>query len=186
MTRRIDWRLSALLSFLFLQSCGPDLHGLKLDSVKTVPASDVPRFVSLARANRPGALYLDVRFSAERDLSNYADEYGYNIFADASVCRDGQIDVSKLLRSDVWVYDGLGMIEARREIDPTNSVLPIYHLYIDTGSVPLASGPVFEYNFRRDPEDVCVKLRGGNMLGDSFTSNTFMIPKAAIAEAMHR
>lgn len=186
--RKWKYCASTLLGLLSLQSCalspGPDLHGLKLSSVKVVSASDVVGFLLLAKKAPPDKRFLDVHLSAERDLIKYAKQYEYNILNETSLCREGQLDPSKQLQNDSYVYDRLGVVEAVRKADDGGQDQAGYDLYIAVQSVPLASGQVFEYNLQRDPQDVCVRLRGGNMLGDSFTSNTIVIPKAVIAEAM--
>jgi hypothetical protein len=44
--------------------------------------------------------------------------------------------------------------------------------------------PALLYNLEEQPENVCLRVRGGTMLGQSFISNIVFIPKEAIANAL--
>jgi hypothetical protein len=62
-----------------------------------------------------------------------------------------------------------------------------YHVYFSLKSIPLAGKTnVFAYDLQHQSEDVCIRLGGGDMLGDSFVSNVFVVPKDAITDAISR
>jgi len=167
---------------------GPNLHQLKLTSVRVVSSNEVPNFVPIAKAALPERSFLVLNFSAERDLVEYAKRYEYNIVNDASICRDDEIDTAKLLQNDVYIYDPAGAVNAfRKDESEEASASAGYNVYIAMKPIPLASRSVFEYDLQHNPENICVQLKGGNMLGDSFVSNVIVVPKSAISDALtHR
>ena len=167
---------------------GPNLHQLKLTSVRVVNSNEVPNFVPLAHAALSERSFLVLNFSAERDLIEYAKRYEYNIVNNASICRDDGIDTTKLLQNDVYIYDATGAVNAFRKDGPEEaSARAGYDVYIAMRSIPLASRSVFEYDLQYNPENICIQLKGGNMLGDSFVSNIIVVPKVAISDALaHR
>jgi hypothetical protein len=87
-----------------------------------------------------------------------------------------------------YIFDAAGQVDAYRKdnaVDQNTASNPTtYSIYIAIKSIPLAGQSVFDYDLQRDPENICIQLRGGNMLGVKFMSNVIMVPKGAIAEAL--
>jgi len=153
---------------------------LKLGPVTVLDAGDPASAPSLVHDSLRVRPLLVVNFSADRDLSKVTNDNGYHIVNDASFCHDGEFDASQRLLSDPYVFDKSGEVDARiafREATSPRS----YTIYVATKSILVGNGS--EYDLKRNPRDVCIKLRGRNMLGGGFASNVLLVPKAIIASA---
>jgi hypothetical protein len=95
------------------------------------------------------------------------------------------------------VYDAFGVIDtslSSPDRSPTSDdpSTHLYHVFIHVmfkrppGFVEAPnSSPPFLYDLQAHPEDVCVQIGGGVMwVGLQFISNTVVIPKEDIAEAI--
>jgi len=178
----------SLVLSLGVASCalfgGPNLRNLEFSSVTAI---DVRNSVDapLVEMNpfHDGGRVVVVSFGAERDLRAYAEKYEYNIGNDVSFCRGGEIDRSRLLQNDPYVFDKSGMVDAYHQ-GTSSSNQREYYIYIRVVALPLAGQSVFMYDLQRAPDDICIQLGGGRMFGDSFSSNTIVIPKEAVAAAL--
>lgn len=171
---------------------GNDLHGLKFVSVNTIDPIKASDVVSAGANPWPDRAVLVINFTSERDLLDYAKQHEYNIGNDSSFCLGNGVDAARPLQNSPYVFDTSGKVDAFRasvskEKGPPSTDLPIYHVYVSIAPIALAGRNVFAYDLRQDPEDICVQLRGGNMLGGKFVSDTIIVPKAAVVYAMaHR
>jgi len=167
---------------------GPDLQNLKLVSVAMIQPRNPADAATGSTNPWDDRAALVVNFSAERGLYAYAKQYEYNIGNTASFCRRNDIDKARLLQNDPYVFSALGKVDAYRTHDPSASAgQPTYHVYVAITPVQLAGQSTVNYDLRRDLEDICIQLRGGNMVGGKFTSNVIVIPKATIGDALtHR
>lgn len=131
--------------------------------------------------------FVDVTFSADRDLIAYSDEYDHSLYAEASRCTGGAFDASKLVRVQSYFHKWNGEVDDRSE--PPQAGAPgiwRYRISLNLAAhvVPTDASDAFDYDLRAQPQDVCIHIRGAQMLGRSYVSNTLVIPKAAIAEAI--
>jgi hypothetical protein len=169
---------------------GPNLHNLKLSSVGIIDPSRPADAARDGVSPWPDRTVLAINFTAERNLAEYAKQYEYNIGNDASFCRADEVDPTSRLQNNPYVYDALGKVDAFRDSHPstTSTLEPqaTYHVYIAVTPMPLAGRDQFDYDLQSRPEDICVQLRGGNMLGNRFVSNAIVVPKAEIASAVAR
>lgn len=164
---------------------GPDLRDLKFVSVKVIdPRSPADAAIDNANPWHDRAS-LVVSFTAEQDLFGYVKQHEYSIGNDASFCRGNEIDSLRPTQNDPYVFDARGKLDAYRgDVSGSPASEPIYHIYIAIRPIHLAGQSVFEYDLQHAPEDVCVRLSGGNMLGGKFISNVIVVPKASIMAAL--
>ncbi|UFZ03449.1 hypothetical protein LQG66_30175 [Bradyrhizobium ontarionense] len=172
-----------------------DLDDFKLETIEIVDVKDRPDkdWLSVKPFSMPMMM---ATFSADVDLREYARPYGFNISYRVGLCVDGafSIDATRKLQQDPYVYDSFGNINSYREIrsSPRGASGYHYHVYFDfafekAGAIDHPERvPSFLYDLRKTPEDICIRIVGGNMLGQAFQSNNLVIPAAEIAEAFAR
>jgi hypothetical protein len=170
---------------------GPDLRDVKLSRVEIVDLKDRADVVWLSNDQRPSRTLVMVSFTTDVDLLNYVRRYEYNIGTVVSLCNEETIDRSQELQRDPYVYDSAGQIDAYRKDDSSGrgaqSTAGIYHLFLDARPIALAGrSDIFAYDLQLSPKDVCFQLRGGNMLGSKFVSNTAIVPKDMLVDAFSR
>ncbi|MGV8998079.1 MAG: hypothetical protein ACOH12_14145 [Parvibaculaceae bacterium] len=177
--------LVALCGCALIDSSRSNLH---YASTKIVDLKDEPPATWFLQKRPPSTLALLVNFTTDESLTKLAHRHEFNIVNEASLCDSaGEIDLSKELQNDSSVYDSFGLATTYDKSDTQNSRLSnvSYHVYINLKGIPLAGDPdVFLYDLKSAPQNVCVRLSGGNMLGSKITSNTFVVPKMAIVNAL--
>jgi hypothetical protein len=186
----------ALMALLLANSVAiAGIDDFKLDSVEIVDLRSRTEIDWLGKEQRPAKALIMATFSADVDLREYARRYGLHLFFNASVCQEGLLDQSKQI-AGFGVYDDFGEIDASStspDRSPTldNSSTHLYHAYFGVmfkrppGFVIRGPDPAFLYDLQAHPEDVCVQFGGGVMwFGLKFISNTIVIPKEDIAEAI--
>jgi len=77
--------------------------------------------------------------------------------------------ISRMPKDSRYKYDAY-LILQRKKAEP---------------SVEYGSPDLLPYDLAERPEDVCLIVAGGNMLGGRFVSNTIIVPKDAIARALN-
>jgi hypothetical protein len=176
---------AAVLLCAGLMSCalfgGSHSRALRLVSVTVAGgAGEGARFAGDPWHHRP---LIVLNLASERDLAGDAGRYELNFANEAFFCRDGRMDPARPLQNDPYLYDVQGRI-----IDGTAAAAPEspspYQIYIAVRPASLAGQKTFDYDLNHAPDDVCVRLVGGAMLGGTVTSNTVVVPKAAIAAAL--
>jgi hypothetical protein len=135
----------------------------------------------------PGAL-LKIEFTSRMDLSKFAMEHSYNLGAIAFFCGRPNDFVVLSFPDVYWRRVRLGQGEAdpiERGQDDKIELLT-YYLFINVAREAIVPSKPREKSFdlRREPEDVCFHLRGGNESGRGYKSNTVVIPKDAIESAL--
>lgn len=197
-----------LLSLVPITACaligGPNLHDLELTSVEVVDLKSRADFPSpgdsrsfkdridfpwLGDDLRPSKALLMVGFATDGNLRDYARRYEYTVHTTASLCnsRVATIDRSKELQYRSGVFDDAGVVDfhpPESAIQKDGRSTRNYHLYIDVRSVLLAGQETFQYDLQAKPEDLCFMVSGGNMLGNTFTSNIVRIPKDVLSDAI--
>ena len=147
-----------------------------------------------APSGRPSRMMIRVDFTTSENLQKIAKEFEYNIGNDTSFCTNGQYDDAMSFGWLHDVYDKFGQIEAYRErassSDAGTAPAITYHLYFEVMSdgkhyvlLEKNKKPI-AYDLRKQPADVCFWIRGGNMVGDHFRSNTVVVPAAELSKAI--
>jgi hypothetical protein len=186
--------LTLALLILATGSAVAGVEGFKLESIQIVDLRRQVEIEWLSSEPRPMKALISATFSTDVDLEAYSRRYDFNVGQDVGVCQEKStaINRSKSLSYYSGVYDSFGEVNSRRKVvsPPDSSPTYLYHVYIDVmfERPGLFREPVgsqaFLYDLRKHPEDVCVQIRGGNMMGMTFRSNTVMIPKEDIAAAI--
>ncbi len=85
-----------------------------------------------------------------------------------------------------YIFDTSGRVDAfgKRTSNDNAEGKNYYHIYVSVNSVKLAGQTVFPYSVERQAEDICIRLHGGNMLGEKFASNLIFVSKEAIMSAL--
>jgi hypothetical protein len=149
-------------------------------------ASGLP---ALETAERPHIAILKVEFTSGRDLSKI--KFADGLSTESFFCRRPD---TKVLLGGVRIYsDGQvvpsGYEEAvQRSSTPTGPLHTYYtFLWVARSGGHPGDRPVYEaFDLRRDPEDVCFRLVGGEYRAFGYYSNTVTIPKALIARALNQ
>jgi hypothetical protein len=124
---------------------------------------------------------LIISFTSNPDLRGHAQNHEFNVGNEVSFCSADQIETPRLLQSDPYVFDQMGVVDPSRQ--ETKSTL--YEVRIWIQSVSLNGHHAFAYDLRRNvSDDVCVLLRGGNMIGETTRSNVLKIQAAEISVAL--
>jgi hypothetical protein len=180
-----------LLAALGLSACallsvfGPShLPGVSIAKVETVRAPwgywrSTARFGGDDRREEE---LLVLTLSSQRSLRDFSRRYDYTIHNLAAFCRAGEPDETLRLRHDPYVYDSKGeYVDFRRAPEPPD---PTYRIFIAVRSILRAQRDTYQYDLRRTPEDVCIRIRGGNMVGGSYKSDVLVIPAASVTAAL--
>ena len=92
------------------------------------------------------------------------------------------------MQRDPYVYDAAGEIDGNRlaAADGTSQDGKdrVYRVFFNAKPVELDGGDKFLYDLRAHPEDVCIQVRGGNMIGSSYATNVRRLPADLIARAV--
>ena len=187
--------LALMALFSTIRPAAAGMDDFKLDSVEIVDLKDRPDIDWLFA--KPFSIpMMMATFSGDVDLREYARPHGFNIHYRVGLCLEGSfsIDTTRQLQAMPDVYDSLGNINSRREITSSQQGASgyLYHVYFEyafekAGSIDYPERvPSFLYDLRKTPADVCVQIRGGNMLAQSFQANTVLIPASNITEAIMR
>jgi hypothetical protein len=162
-----------------------DLHDLKIVSAEFVDLKDRPDAVWLGVGLRPSRPLAMVTFTTKTNLIEFARRYDYNIVEGASFCSGNGVDEAKKLQEDSSVYDLDGRIDMTRR--DSRASPGVYHIYLDVTPMKFAGHPSpFAYDLRHQPEDVCIEVRGGNMLGRTFVSNVMIVSKDLLSAVASR
>jgi hypothetical protein len=208
-TRRVGWSFArgvvmrwraetiVVAAIVFSSTTWPalaDLDNFKLESVEIVDLKDRADFDWLGKPRSMPMMM--ATFSVDVDLREYARPHSFHISYRVGLCLDGSfsIDTTRKLQHFSGVYDSFGNIDSYREITSSQRGESgyLYHVYFDfafekAGDIdPIERVPSFLYDLRKTPEDVCIQIVGGNMLGQAFQSNNLVIPATEIAEAFAR
>ncbi|WP_145143945.1 hypothetical protein [Roseomonas gilardii] len=199
-------RLAAALLPLTLPGCAvwsfmlgsPRIHDLRFESIEVTDRRDHPESW-LSRDSPPPqpAPALLVRFSTAHDLARVFANGGHSVWADISLCTDARFDGDRLLTGIPSVHTAAGDVMTA-DLDP--APLPrradgriVYSFFPDIVSqaekrtINRKPDPRYvSHDLRRDPADLCFRLRGGTMAFTSYTSNTAIIPADALRAAFAR
>ncbi len=171
----------------------PDIDGVRLHSIDVVDQKDPTDTESFGPHSSPLERMLKVSLASRVGLIEYSRRFEYNPGYRAFGCADWGIDEKRLRGS--YIYDNNGIVDNSRKEESLNKGTQtddhVYRIYIYIKSVPqLENNGIyrnsFRYDLHREPQDVCIRLRGGNMLGFTFEANTVVIPKELISAAFWR
>jgi hypothetical protein len=146
---------------------------------------------------RPSSPELRIDFSSKTDFVKFAHKYEFNIGGIGCLCNSPKDADEELMGPylfwndfvvDPYVWDSP---QYRRVLVQGEAhQLIIYHVYfalIQSGRPSLyGEKPIFPYDLQHNPSDICFFIRGGNMLGTTFRSNTVVVPKADIVAALQK
>ncbi|TVQ83810.1 MAG: hypothetical protein EA357_05140 [Micavibrio sp.] len=166
------------------------IKDIKLVSVEVVSIKHKPSSIGYDEIQWDGhgdipRQKLKIRFSTKTDISVLAATQGYHTGIEAFFC-ELQNEVQTGLRGH-YIYLGDEIVSTRGPKLQENMKRPaIYHAYLSLHrreeTNPSIASPA--YDLRTDPDDICFRVRGGNMIGMTFHSNTVVIPKEAVVEAL--
>lgn len=168
-----------------------DLQLLSLELVEDKEPTDII-MPNAQHPTGPSRRQIKLRFAVEGDLFRYIKFHEYNIGIDAFLCVRGIIDNKKPLDSTSYIFDDRGLVDPYRT-DIAHGVHQqsghVFRAYIYMQPVPRSgTHNVFEketlYDLLREPKDVCLQLRGGNMLGGVFKTNRIIITEQMILDAI--
>lgn len=163
------------------------LDDLTFSSAAVVDLKDQANIVWLSKQARPSRPMAALSFSARTDLTAFAHQHEYNFSNVVTVCNQGKIDETKELQNDAYVYDDDGTVDAYQKKEAPGAQPKTYHVYVYLKPIALAGKTdAFAYDLQHRPEELCIQLQGGNMLGSQFSSNVLVVPKEAIASAISR
>jgi hypothetical protein len=121
-----------------------------------------------------------------RDLSGYPAIY---FSAVTSICRDGYMDDSRKLSGASELFDDEGAI-AFSDHKGAAKESYIYRLYFrlevsyPPGALDASKKPRFSYDLIKDPQDICLRIRGGSMAGYRAAFNDLRISEETLREAL--
>jgi hypothetical protein len=176
----------------------PDPDDLALSSVAAVNSEDLSEYPwSSELLHPPAEEMLRVDFATRYDLFHAAHEY--SIWNRVDFCKPDTDVYNSGVNWNLHVYwnklnlDDLDAYAKNPELAKlyNSSTTRTFYVYIavshyESPNISHISGepPALLYNLEEQPENVCLRVEGGTMLGQSFRSNTVFIPKEAIANAL--
>ena len=172
---------------LALTGCGY-IGDLALRSVEAVDHYDRMEILKPSNDVVAHETVLRVEFTSRTDLAKYTDRGDYNLGAWADFCkpvdRPHQIFMSFL--NVYWrglEIHGNGHPVGVNGEGTGEPIIYYTFLSVARNSVTPSNPPEIAFDLRKQPEDVCFRLRGGNEAG-GFSSNSVTIPKAVIEKAL--
>jgi hypothetical protein len=178
-------RITAVLLLLcLLPACATDrsLDDLRLVSVRAIAQADKPRLHFIAPSDEP---LLAIEFSTGEDLIASAQDRNSMIQGRVFFCENER---TLRIEGDLRVYDRKGAIESTRQT-PTTSITRLagrqsYVVAVRAKvETPINPGAI-AYDLKIDSRDLCLILRGGNVLGRTIASNTLRIPSTTVRTAL--
>jgi hypothetical protein len=184
-----------ILSFIILAGCNAlgttNVDDLRLASMATVNLQDHPEVDWLREVSRPSLKLLRIGFETRTNLESVSKRNEFNITNSIFFCNDGaeKYDggigwASFSIYSRQYVVDPY--VEENKIQTPNTLGIFTYYIYMDIASDTRSNGLnqiIPAYDLRNRPSDLCVHIRGGNMLGGTLKSNIFKIPRGAISAA---
>jgi hypothetical protein len=196
--------LAALASASMLTGCVlfiPDVRDLRLVDVRAVEHGTANvKLLGKPAHDRP-ANYMIGRIDivTQSDLVKIADASELTLWAQLKICQTE----AKVFNYGIS-YEGVELFyvaineETRaRYLDHAAEHKPAepytYQVYFDPQSTlnqakapELGYPDLYEpYDFAQEPRDLCLRIRGGNILGGHFESNTVAVPSAALKRAFN-
>lgn len=183
----------------------PKIQDLKFEGVELV-ATDLKssnefdtqehRDVMQKALDRKKVRLLKINFSTEVELGAFKVMHEVNVATETSICPIGE-GIKLAGFSDIYfgntninsLFIGNNKYQTWRP-QPAVNGLYMYHTYafhkrsdfevsVSPGELPLPP-----YDLAKESQDVCLKFRGGNMLGGRFTSNIIVVPRDEIRKAL--
>ncbi len=164
---------------------------LKLVSVDVLKQSEIPEIQKWWDSKSIATPLFRVVVSSDVDLQKLAKK-NYSVDNRTSICRSNGIDAKRLLKGFPSVVDQHGMIYTYRSKFALSSGAGRsspetirYSVFFD----PSQSGiyGFTDYDLAKNPDDICIEVRGAEQsVPVGFTSNTVVVPKRAITEALIR
>jgi hypothetical protein len=124
------------------------------------------------------------------NLSELAGYPGIHFLADASVCRDGHMDNARRLAFWSGLYDDEGIIGAGDHKERAAKASYTYRLYFrleasyQPEALDASKRPRFSYDLIKEPQDICLSLRGASMAIYRAVFNDLRISEETVREAV--
>lgn len=135
-----------------------------------------------------------INFSSGTDLAAYAHDHVFSINASVSLCAKDGKSSSMIYKYESVYWNGNEIspyMDASKnsEANSTRDMPRVYSVYIPVNqdehmSPVYGDPPIPAYDLRRNPEDLCLYLHGGDAFGRYFTSNSLVVPKTTLALAL--
>jgi hypothetical protein len=174
----------------------PQIDDLQVASVQRVDMGNERIFNPL---NSPLAVptgqMLKIQFTTFSDLALISLEHDLNLWNEATFCESGanmsgppavyyhDVHVSQLQENSP---EYSRYIKYRTEEKADNRY--VYHVYVrhrsDQARSLTNNYRISVYDLSGEPQDICIVIRGGNMLGGTLRTNTITITKDKIREAL--
>ena len=129
---------------------------------------------------------IKVEFTSGTNLLNFARTNSYTVLGEAFFCARPD-DYVRLSFVDVYSrgarVDGLERGETEADAAQGGAT---YYIFLNVAGLARPSDipPQKAFDLRQHAEDVCFYVRGGNVTGSGYKSNTVVVPKEAIAAAL--
>ncbi len=186
---------------LLLTGCGtlfaPNIDDLKLINVNIVNLLEKPKNLEYPM-NRSSQELLEINFISHKNLLSIARDHEFNLSNKIFFCTDGPDKYTFGLGrglSSVYYYNNdnsqssdIVLYDENFTISPVNGVFN-YSVYIASNNnarVNAVGEKVPAYDLHSLPDNLCVRVQGGNMLGTYFVSNIFTIPTELILDAIRK
>jgi hypothetical protein len=125
---------------------------------------------------------LKVNFALDVDLFQVAKRREFNIGFEAYFCSPN--DPSRVRIGGGYVYSGEMRVSPYQQgsVASTN----VYHVFLPIQRAAITEGnlPSPKVDLLSESRDICVRIDGGNMLGESLRSDEMVVSKALIANAL--
>jgi len=138
------------------------------------------RFVPSVKPVNADDQLLVITLAFDQDLIKYAHRFQFSVSSTITFCRNGSLNPGKELFYSHYVYDRSGIADGFRTEKQKPGTLVGYDLYVSVRPPHVSD---FQYDLNRNPEDICIRLQGGNM-ERSFKSDILVVPKASIFRAL--
>lgn len=170
-----------------------DIRDLRLIDVSLVDDGSNKNKI-LGRYMRPGETLIKIRFSTDTNIGAMAIKGELNIYTEKTFCPIDSGNVlagwSKVYYEDIVVPDSQERSpDVERRCAALMEELPegtryIYHTFLSISS--RATQNQSAYDLQSKVQDICLRVRGGNMIGGHFKSNIIVIPKGVVEKLLRK
>ncbi len=199
----LNWVRLCVIGFVASAVSGCALYEPHISDLALVSVEIVPARVLTTGKLRDSEPQIKITFSSEVDLVDIGQGkhfFSFPVYQETTLCknfasgRGGEISIGGEV---FWKGGGVNgsntyyshedySAELFRKFYPEfkEQKLKYYEAFSSIRHVMGVPHPIkVAFDLERQPEDLCLAVHGGDMLGATYRSNTVVVPKAAIAEA---
>lgn len=183
----------AALSAVAFSACSTQLGPITPGTLRVITGSDIPlndREGMLGR--RDDQAWMLITFASDDDYVEVAKRKQMNVFVSESLCEHKHL-IRDIMTSSIHAGP---LPESLQSKDVTKSQFSqrfLYHTYVimeDHKNIPAGADPALaaRYDLHTESHDLCIQVKGGNMVGMTMASGIAVFPTAlvkAAAEAAH-